>query len=89
MSPFLYAKQLAEKRAPLLLMHGQEDTNPGTHLMQSERFFQALKGHGAVAKLVVLPKERHGYAARESILHSLHEQDEWLRVHNAPRADVS
>lgn len=85
MSPFLYAKQLAEKQAPLLLIHGQEDPNPGTFPMQSERFFQALKGHGAVSKLVLLPKERHGYLARESILHVLHEQEQWLEAHNAPR----
>jgi dipeptidyl aminopeptidase/acylaminoacyl peptidase len=85
LSPFLYAKQLAEKCAPLLLIHGQDDPNVGTYPMQSERFFQALKGHGAMAKLVLLPKEGHSYLARESMLHVLHEQDAWLQRHNAPR----
>lgn len=38
--------------------------------MQSERFFAALKGHGATSRLVLLPHESHGYRARESILHT-------------------
>lgn len=32
--------------------------------MQSERFYQALKGHGGVSRLVLLPHESHGYSAR-------------------------
>jgi dipeptidyl aminopeptidase/acylaminoacyl peptidase len=46
--------------------------------MQSERYFNALKGLGATARLVILPKESHSYRAKESILHLLWEQDEWL-----------
>jgi dipeptidyl aminopeptidase/acylaminoacyl peptidase len=46
--------------------------------MQSERYFNALKGLGAPARLVMLPKESHGYAAKESIMHMLWEQDQWL-----------
>jgi len=85
LSPFLYARLLADKGAPMLLIHGQDDPNVGTYPMQSERFFQALKGHGATAKLVLLPKEQHAYSARESILHVLYEQDAWLQRFNAPR----
>jgi len=29
----------------------------------------------------MLPRERHGYAARESILHMLWEQDQWLETY--------
>ena len=47
--------------------------------MQSERFYLALKGHGATTRLVLLPHESHGYSARESILHVLAEMDLWLR----------
>jgi len=85
LSPFLYARLLADKGAPMLLIHGQDDPNVWTYPMQSERFFQALKGHGATAKLVLLPKEQHAYSARESILHVLYEQDAWLQRFNAPR----
>lgn len=47
----------------------------GTFPMQSERFYQALKGHGGTTRLVLLPHESHGYSARESIMHVLYEMD--------------
>lgn len=75
MSPFNYADKM---KTPLLLVHGEMDNNPGTFPIQSERYFAALKGFGAPVRLVVLPKESHGYAAIESILHLLWEQDQWL-----------
>lgn len=83
MSPFTYADKINE---PLLLIHGGEDNNPGTFPMQSERLFQAVKGLGGKVRLVVLPKESHSYAARESVLHCFYEMDRWLETHvkNAP-----
>jgi len=75
MSPFMHADKM---KTPLLLIHGEADNNSGTYPLQSERYFNALKGMGAPARLVMLPKESHGYAARESILHVLWEQDRWL-----------
>ncbi len=78
MSPFMHAEKM---KTPLLLIHGEADNNSGTYPMQSERYFNALKGLGAVVRLVMLPKESHGYAARESRLHMLWEQDQWLEKH--------
>lgn len=75
MSPFMNAHKM---KTPLLLIHGQADNNSGTYPMQSERYFNALKGLGAPARLVMLPKESHGYAAKQSIMHMLWEQDQWL-----------
>lgn len=75
MSPFMHADKM---KTPLLLIHGADDNNTGTHTMQSERYFNALKGFGAPTRLVLLPKESHGYAAKESVLHVLWEQDMWL-----------
>lgn len=75
MSPFMHADKMDE---PLLLIHGEADNNSGTYPMQSERYFNALKGLGATVRLVMLPKESHGYRAKESILHVLWEQDMWL-----------
>lgn len=75
MSPFMHADQM---KTPLLLIHGGDDNNTGTHTMQSERYFNALKGFGAPTRLVLLPKESHGYSAKESVLHVLWEQDQWL-----------
>ncbi|XP_043722429.1 probable glutamyl endopeptidase, chloroplastic isoform X3 [Telopea speciosissima] len=76
MSPFMSANKI---KKPILLIHGEEDNNSGTLTMQSDRFFNALKGHGALCRLVVLPFESHGYAARESIMHVLWETDRWLQ----------
>lgn len=75
MSPFMHADKM---KTPLLMVHGIADNNSGTYPMQSERYFNALKGLGATVRLVMLPKESHGYRAKESILHLLWEQDQWL-----------
>ncbi|MCD2260021.1 alpha/beta hydrolase family protein [Psychroserpens luteolus] len=78
MSPFMHADKM---KTPLLLIHGVADNNSGTYPLQSERYFNALKGLGATVRLVMLPKESHGYAAKESIMHMLWEQDQWLEKH--------
>ena len=86
MSPFMHADTM---KTPLLLIHGEADNNSGTYPLQSERYFNALKGLGAPVRLVMLPKESHGYAAKESIMHMLWEQDEWLEKHVKNKAEVS
>lgn len=78
MSPFMHADKM---KTPLLLVHGEADNNSGTYPLQSERYFNALKGLGAPARLVMLPKESHGYRAKESIMHLLWEQDTWLETY--------
>jgi dipeptidyl aminopeptidase/acylaminoacyl peptidase len=83
-SPFRYADRIS---APLLLLHGAQDSNSGTFPIQSERLFQAIQGTGGVARLVVLPHESHGYIARESVLHMLAEQLTWLDRWLQPPAD--
>ncbi len=75
MSPFMHADKINE---PILLIHGMADNNSGTYPLQSERFYAALKGLGATAKLVMLPAESHGYRARESIMHVLYEMSNWM-----------
>ena len=75
MSPFMTADKM---KTPILLVHGEADNNPGTFTLQTERYFQALKGLGAPARMVILPKEQHAYVARENILHLLWEQDRFL-----------
>jgi dipeptidyl aminopeptidase/acylaminoacyl peptidase len=74
-SPFRYADKIG---VPLLLIHGAKDANSGTFPVQSERLFQAIQGTGGTARLVILPHESHGYLARESVLHVLAEQFDWL-----------
>ncbi|MEQ9443637.1 MAG: prolyl oligopeptidase family serine peptidase [Cyclobacteriaceae bacterium] len=75
MSPFMHADKINE---PILLIHGEADNNSGTFPLQSQRYFNALKGLGATARLVMLPHESHGYQAKESVLHMLWEMDQWL-----------
>ncbi|MCD6333676.1 MAG: S9 family peptidase, partial [Bacteroidales bacterium] len=75
MSPFMHADQM---KHPLLMIHGIADNNSGTFPIQSERFYAALKGHGATVRLVMLPLESHGYMARESLLHMLWEMNRWM-----------
>ncbi|TVR18682.1 MAG: S9 family peptidase [Balneolaceae bacterium] len=75
MSPFMHAHGIKD---PILFIHGAEDNNSGTFPMQSERMYAAVSGLGGIARLVMLPEESHGYRARESVLHMLYEQSEWL-----------
>ena len=75
MSPFMHADGIKD---PILFIHGAEDNNSGTFPMQSERMYAAVSGLGGTARLVMLPEESHGYRARESVLHMLWEQTEWL-----------
>jgi dipeptidyl aminopeptidase/acylaminoacyl peptidase len=75
MSPFSYADKI---KTPLLLIHGEADNNPGTFPIQSERLFNAVKGHGGTVRFVQLPFESHGYAAKENILHMLWEMNSWM-----------
>ncbi len=75
LSPFTHALKVKD---PLLLIHGMADDNQGTFPIQSERYYAALKGAGAVTRLVLLPHEAHGYSARESLLHMHWEYINWL-----------
>jgi dipeptidyl aminopeptidase/acylaminoacyl peptidase len=75
MSPFTYADQI---KRPILLTHGMDDENSGTFPIQSERLYAAIKGHGGIVRLVMLPKEFHGYRSREGVLHTFWEQHQWL-----------
>ena len=75
MSPFFHADQVKD---PILLTHGEMDDNSGTFPIQSERFYMALKGHGATVRYLTLPYEAHGYAARETHLHLIAEKIAWF-----------
>ncbi|OEU08845.1 alpha/beta-hydrolase [Fragilariopsis cylindrus CCMP1102] len=81
MSPLMHVKKYSEQErvGKMLLIHGQVDENSGTHTLQSERYFAALKAFGIESRLCVLPHERHSYRAKESILHMAWEQEEWLK----------
>jgi dipeptidyl aminopeptidase/acylaminoacyl peptidase len=65
-------------KTPILFVHGENDNNPGTFPIQSQRMFQAVKGNGGTTRLVMLPHESHGYRARQSVLHTQYEMIQWL-----------
>ena len=75
MSPFNFADQI---KTPMLMIHGEADSNSGTFPLQSERLYQAIRGLGGTVRLVMLPFEDHGYRGRESVLHRLWESQRWL-----------
>lgn len=75
MSPFMNADKM---KTPLMLIHGEADNNTGTFPIQSERYYNALKGFGATTRLVFLPYESHHYDSKESLLHMLWEMNGWL-----------
>jgi dipeptidyl aminopeptidase/acylaminoacyl peptidase len=77
-SPFLHAHKIQE---PILLIHGEADNNSGTFPIQSERMYRAVKGNGGNVRYVTLPHESHGYAARESVEHTLWEMLSWFDKH--------
>ena len=74
-SPTFFADKVNE---PVLVIHGDDDSNPGTLTFQSEVFFEAVRGSGGTARLVLLPFEDHGYRALESVEHVLWEQLRWF-----------
>jgi dipeptidyl aminopeptidase/acylaminoacyl peptidase len=74
-SPLLHADRINE---PLLLIHGELDNNPATVPLQSEKMYEAIRGTGGTARLVMLPLEIHGYLARESVQHVLYEMIGWF-----------
>jgi dipeptidyl aminopeptidase/acylaminoacyl peptidase len=78
MSPFMHANTIKDA---LLMIHGDADNNSGTFPIQSERLYNAIKGHGGTVRFVSLPFESHGYAGRQNVLHMLQEQYAWLETY--------
>jgi dipeptidyl aminopeptidase/acylaminoacyl peptidase len=75
MSPFMFADKI---KTPILLIHGEADSNAGTFPIQSERFYRAITGNGGNVRYVTLPLEAHGYAAKETMEHVLWEKLNWF-----------
>jgi dipeptidyl aminopeptidase/acylaminoacyl peptidase len=78
MSPFSFADKI---KTPILLTHGELDNNSGTFPIQSERLYNAIKGHGGTVRYVQFPYESHGYSGKENVLHMLWEMDSWLKTY--------
>ncbi len=81
MSPLLFSDRI---EAPLLLVHGLKDTNAGTSPQQSLQFYQAIRGNGGEAELLLLPWEGHSYRGRESVLRTAAHMLSWFDQHLKP-----
>ena len=74
-SPFFFADKL---KLPVLIMHGEDDANPGTTPLQATKLYEAIRGNGGTARLVMLPHEPHWYASMESNEQLLAEMIRWF-----------
>jgi dipeptidyl aminopeptidase/acylaminoacyl peptidase len=70
MSPFFQADRLT---GALLMYHGMDDHNVGTHPIHADRMYHALEVLGKTASMYKYPYEDHGPATRETTL------DLWAR----------
>ncbi|HEX4479385.1 MAG TPA: prolyl oligopeptidase family serine peptidase [Rudaea sp.] len=82
-SPFFFADKI---KLPLLIVHGEDDANPGTEPVQARKLYQAIRGNGGTVRLVMLPHEPHWYTAMESNEQLVAEMLKWFNtyVKNAP-----
>lgn len=72
-SPIRYVKNI---KTPLLIMHGESDpcVPPG----QSFQFYRALKENGKDVRLLLFPREGHGFTEKEHIAQSMIETKNFL-----------
>jgi dipeptidyl aminopeptidase/acylaminoacyl peptidase len=73
LSPVSYASKI---RTPVLILHGQEDTN--VPLGQAIYLHRALSRLGAEHEFVVYPREGHGMAERNHQVDVLHRRRAWF-----------
>lgn len=74
-SPFFFVDKL---KTPILIVHGADDANPGTTPLQASKLYEAIRGNGGTARLVMLPHEPHWYTAMESNEHLIYEMVRWF-----------
>ena len=65
-------------KTPLLLIHGEDDNNSGTYPMQSERYFNALKGLELQLDLLCFQRKAMGTPQKKVFIMFFGEQDQWL-----------
>ena len=66
-------------KTPTLILHGKED--PCVPVGQGREFFRALKELGVETRLLLYPREKHGWTEKEHIIDALQRQAEWFVAH--------
>jgi prolyl oligopeptidase len=75
-SPIEFVKNVS---TPTLILHGKED--PCVHISQGMELFRALKQLEIETRLIIYPREKHGWSEKEHILDALNRQLEWFAAH--------
>ncbi|PSN85185.1 hypothetical protein B9Q03_12485 [Candidatus Marsarchaeota G2 archaeon OSP_D] len=70
---------------PILLLHGKED--PYVPIGQSLQFYRALSDLGREVKLVVYPREGHGFTEKPHVKDAYTRVSEWFRTHTRKPRD--
>lgn len=78
LSPLLYAHKI---HAPVLFIHGLQDSHRATPAAQSVALFRALRRLGKNARCVLLPDEGHEQQSLPAAERILAEMTAWLEVH--------
>lgn len=66
-------------KTPTLILHGKED--PCVPVGQGRELFRALKELGVETRMVVYPREKHGWTEKEHIIDALQRQADWFAAH--------
>ncbi|MGH3840745.1 MAG: alpha/beta hydrolase family protein [Pseudonocardiaceae bacterium] len=82
-SAVLFADRLT---APVLIVHGAEDTNPATTPEQAVALYRSIIATGGHARLVLLPHEGHKFNYHESQEILVVEHRAWLRRWAGPQS---
>jgi dipeptidyl aminopeptidase/acylaminoacyl peptidase len=74
--------RIDDLRAPLLVVHGANDTN--VPVIEAEQVVEALRARGVPHKYLLFPDEGHELLHRTSRATFLHETVDWLTTHLSP-----
>ncbi len=66
-------------KTPTLILHGKDD--PCVPVSQGREMFRALKELGVETRLIVYPREKHGWTEREHIIDAMQRQADWFTAH--------
>jgi dipeptidyl aminopeptidase/acylaminoacyl peptidase len=80
------ARRVQDLRAPVLLIHGEQDTF--VPIAQSEKMARAMSAAGKPFEFVRLPGEDHDLSRSPSRIRVLEELEPFLAKHLAPRANA-
>ncbi len=67
-------------KTPVLLMHGVED--PYVPVGQYMQFYRALREMGKEVRLLLFPREGHGFREKEHRKREFEETVEWFKSHS-------